>query len=278
MMADRIARRGFVAVIAVLLSIALIPAATAQADHLEVSHDGITWSRSLPEALFASDIVLVPGQSVSTELHLRSAAPSAGVLALALENVDASDERAAHAFGLQVDVTEGGGGGLLPGGVQRTRFAELVEGAPLGAPLRIEPGQEVVLALTIDLEDRAADNRAQNSAIGLDLRVTFIDAVAFGETTPSPETSADHGSQKGPQHVIPVLGAVASPTSAGQHPASLHGGEEARAEQSTTLNNGRGFLAVTGNSAQGLFIAGVIILLVGAALLVHSRRRPQEKP
>lgn len=262
-------------VIAALLGLVIVPAAYAQGDSLEVSLDGTSWSRTLPDALFEDDILLVPGESVSTRLHLRSAAPTTGVLEAELKNVSTSDDEAAGSFGFQIEAVEGRNDGVAVGGLPRTRFADLDEGTRLGAPLRLEPGETVTLVLTIDLDEAAAGNGSQNSSIGLDLALTFTDALAVSGASGG-GSSSGHGHGTVPEHVIPVLGAGQSATPATQEGSSGGGAEPTVLEDPRTLSTHRGLLAVTGTSALGVLVIAGAALLAGGALRLHSRRRAQE--
>ena len=276
-MAGRAARRGFAATFALLLSLMLMPVATADGDHLEVSLDGLSWSSSLPDALFADDILLVPGQSVTTELHLRSTAPTAGVLELALMNISASDEWAAQSFGFQVELAEGRGDDTLGGGLPRTRFADLEEGTRLGSPVHLEPGEAVALTLTIDLDARATGNHSQNSAIGLDLVVSFVDVLASGIGETDEDARVDHGREAALERVIPVFGPESSAAHPEPHSSTEHTKERSTSNDPGAQNRDRGVLAVTGSPAMGVFIGSLAVLLLGAVLLLISRRRTQEK-
>lgn len=168
-----------------------IPSANAVDDQLQVSLDGTTWASALPETLFEDDIVLVPGGSASAHLHLRSAAPSAGLLDLGLTNVLVSGADAEKFFGLTIDVSGDVGGDNANAGLSRTRFADLHEGSHLGAPLRLVPGQSITLTVTIDLDDRAGGNRSQDAAIALDLAVFFVDSLAAGGDNPGDDTPSE---------------------------------------------------------------------------------------
>lgn len=263
--------------LAMVLTLLAMPAATAKGHHLEVSLDGVSWSSSLPDALFEDDIVLVPGQSVTTELHLRSTAPTAGALELALKNISASDEWAAQSFRFQVELADGRGGEALGGVLPRTRFADLEDDARLGSPVHLVPGETVALTLTIDLDDHASGNHSQNSAIGLDLVVTFVDALASEDGEPGEDADVDQGHDAAPERVIPAFDSETSASHADPHSSTDHAGDRATSDEPSAQSRDRGLLAVTGSPAMGMFIGGLAILLLGAVLLLISRRRPREE-
>ena len=214
---------------------------------------------------------------MTPQLHQRSPAPTAGVLELALKGMNSSDERAAQSFGFQVELAGGRGDETLGGGLPRTRFADLEEGARLGSPVHLEPGEAVALILTVDLDGHATGNHSQNSTIGLDLVVSFVDALASEDGEPGEDARAEHGREASTERVIPVLG----PENAAAHPEP-HSGTDRGAERSTsedpsTSSRDLGMLAVTGSPASGMFIVGLVLLLLGAAVLLVSRRRTQEE-
>ena len=275
--AGALLRRALLTVLATLTVAGLVPPANAADGHLEVSLGGVSWSSSLPDALFADDILLVPGQSVTTELHLRSTAPTAGVLELALMNISASDEWAAQSFGFQVELAEGRGDDTPGGDLPRTRFADLEEGTRLGTPVHLEPGEAVALTLTIDLDARATGNHSQNSAIGLDLMISFVDALASGIGETDEDARADHGREAALERVIPVFGSENSAAHPEPHSSTEHTGERSTSNDPGAQNRDRGVLAVTGSPAMGMFIGSLAVLLLGAVLLLISRRRTQEK-
>src|SRR5699024_4061226 len=64
------------------LVLAAAPPGRAESSPLEFSQDGVHWTSRTPTALFRDDVVLAPGGSTTATLHLRSTAPSPGLLAL----------------------------------------------------------------------------------------------------------------------------------------------------------------------------------------------------
>ncbi|MGO1226105.1 MAG: hypothetical protein ACTMH5_04660 [Brachybacterium sp.] len=292
-MAGRVARRAAAAVITILLALGLAPAGYASGDHLEVSVDGVTWSRALPDALFEGDIVLVPGEATASRLHLRSTAPTVGVLELALQDVTASDRDAATSFGVQLEVTGGHWDAAVTGGLPRTRFADLDENTRVGAPIHLEPGEAVTMTLTIDLDAHATGTTSQNSAIGLDLAITFTDALVAGEGVPGPGTAGDgsHGSSPAgdgpdgtgggaaaPGRIIPVLGTEGPGSFEDPHRTAPQSEERLPPADPRPRSSDPELLAITGSSAAGKLAAGTALLLLGALLLFLSRRPHQETP
>jgi LPXTG-motif cell wall-anchored protein len=261
---------------AALLLLAHTSTATAQPGLLEFSRDGSTWTTAPSSPLFDRDVVLVPGGSATATLHLRSTAPTAGELSLALAEVTASDEWAAQSFALQIDVAVREGEGTLDGGLPRTRFSDLEEGSRLGSPVHLAPGEDVTLTVTIALDGHAAGNRSQNSAIDLDLRVGLTEALASGGSEPHEGASTGHGSKESTAQVIPVLGTGNSTGHVDQQATTGHGAEPSVVEGASTPSQGPGLLAVTGAAAQGMALAALAALLLGLVMLLISRRRREE--
>jgi hypothetical protein len=258
---------------ALLLLFAAVPSARADESPLEYSTDGITWTSTPQAALFDTDLVMVPGGSTSVTLHLRSNAPSTGVLDLALTNVRVSGQEAAEAFG--VSATTDGGTGVDAAGVvlPRTAFGELGERTRVGPPLELEPGQSARLTLTIDLAADPGGTGAQNSSIGLDLSIVLQDASAVGGAGPGT-------GQEGPgELVIPAFPSAdgdrdgqSSPT--GTAPTA---GQTATAGTDGSDADGRGLLAVTGIARSMIIVALVMTLCGGLLLLIGRRRREAQE-
>lgn len=269
---------------AVVAAVLLGPAPSAHAldGRLEFSQDGTTWVSTSPEALFDGDVVLVPGSSATATLHVRSTAETPGVLATALTNVRTSDEAAEEYFGVQASTDAGTGADGTGVGLERTRVADLGEHTLVGPVLTLEPGQSAQFTLTIDLDLRPDGTGAQNSAIGLDLAISFTDVAGAGDGggghddgldgaldggkagMPGGESpGGEHGEVLNPPQIIPAFPAGAEPPLPGASsapPTAVDPGAPAR-----------GFLAITG-IARSAIITGIAVTLLGGLLLVASRR------
>lgn len=267
-------------VMAMLAALLLGPVPSAHASHgrLEFSTDGTTWTSAPPVALFERGVVLVPGRSASSTLHMRSTAETPGVLAAALTNVRVSDESVEKYFGVQAST--GAGPGVDNGagvGLPRTAVADLKEYTPVGSLLTLDPGQSTQFTLTIDLDLRPGGTGAQNSAIGLDLAISFTDATAVGGGDDGrPEGQDGIGGENGeglnPPQVIPAL-----PAPADQSPGTASAEAPSAAEPGTNAGpaSDRGLLAITG-IARSAIITALVSTLLGALLLAVSRSRREQ--
>lgn len=224
------------------LILAAAPPGRAESSPLEFSQDGVHWTSRTPTALFRDDVVLAPGGSTTATLHLRSTAPSPGLLELSLTNVRFSAEEAGHAFGVEVRTDPGRGAGDAGAGLPRTRLADLTEGTPVGPPLRLAPGQTARVLVTIDLAPTTESAGAQSTAVGLDLALGFRDAVAGG---------ADDESSAAPSSPAVTIPATAAP------------GQEASAPSPGPLAVTGFTRTVVGVVAIGLIVAGLLLLVLG---------------
>lgn len=255
-------------VLLALFSLALVLASAApgraEGRPLEFSQDGVHWTSEPPKALFRDDVVLAPGGSATATLHLRSIAPTPGVLKVSLTNVRISAEEAGRAFRLGAVTDAGSGVDGAGEGLPRTRFAELAENTPVGRPLTLAPGQSTRFLLTVDLEPTPEDPGAQATAISLDLAITFRDAAAAGTdgaVTPSPPPPVLTIPAVAPDagHLLGT-GAAAAPV--------LH------ADESTAPY--RGLLALTGVTRTVVLVAASM-LIVGGLLLLTLRRKERDE-
>lgn len=264
------------ALIGALLLLGPAPAAQALEERLEFSRDGVTWASVPPEALFERSVVLVPGGSATAALHVRSTAETPGVLAASVTNVRTTGPEAEEYFGLQARTDTGTGNEGAGVGLDRTRVADLAEHTLLGAPFTLESGQSAAFTLTIDLDLRPGGTGAQNSAIGLDLAISFTDAAATGG-------GPGAGAEDEPPMSLPVLppgengpqegGASSAPARAGAPDGSVIAPtERERAGAEGADGAYPGFLAVTG-IARSTIVAAVALPLVGAVLMLASRIR-----
>lgn len=265
-------------VLAVVSAVMLGPAPSAHAldTPLEFSSDGTTWTSAPPASLFDNGVVLVPGGSVSSTLHMRSTAQTPGVLVAALTNVRVSDESAEKHFGVRATSDAGTGADGAGVGLGRTAVTDLEEFTPIGPRLTLAPGQSAQFTLTVDLDLRPGGTGAQNSAIALDLALSFTEAAAVpgGDGLPG----GQDGEGLNPPQLIPAL-----PAPGGQHPSAgtdgagtdgaggAASGAAADPAESSETSADRGALAVTGIARGAIIVAGVLTAL-GALLVAISRR------
>ena len=264
---------GVMVAIAMVAAVMLGPAPSAHAldTPLEFSTDGTTWTSAPPASLFDNGVVLVPGGSVSSTLHMRSTAPTPGVLVAALTNVMISDESAGKYFGVRATSDAGTGVDGAGVGLGRTAVTDLEEFTPIGPRLTLAPGQSAQFTLTVDLDLRPGGTGAQNSAIALDLALSFTDAAAV------PGGGGLPGGQDGEGLNAPQL-IPALPAPGGQHPSAgtdgaggAASGAAADPAASSETSADRGALAVTGIARSAIIVAAVLTAL-GALLVAISRR------
>lgn len=258
------------AALAVLLLLAPVPAARADTRLLEFSRDGLTWSSTPQEALFDADLVMAPGASTRATLHLRSLAPSAGVLELALTDVRASGEDAGRAFWVAASATAVAsttGLDAAAGGLSRTRVGDLAERTPVGPRIELAPGQSARLTLTIGFAGVPEGTGARRSSIGLGVSIVFQDARAAAGAgpgrAPAPGASVPWTTDA---QVVPAFPA----------PGDRPGHAEPAGAAAPPTGEGRALLALTG-IARSLIIAAVAVTLCGGLLMLLARRRQEDQ-
>src|SRR5699024_8500094 len=141
---------------------------------LEFSQDGVLWSAAPPNALFEEQIVLVPGDSASTTLHLRNIAGSTGVLRLGLDSAEVAGEDAAEAFGITVVLTSRNAETDVP---ERRAVGGLEPGLAPAGEARIAPREAVAITVIVDLDAAVTGQVAQSSVLHLGLTLHLAEAT-----------------------------------------------------------------------------------------------------
>lgn len=260
----------FVAALCVVPLLALhAPTAEAAGGHLEFSLDGRSWTATPPTSLFEQQMMLVPGASSTTILHLRSTAGTSGLLFLAIDEVRFSDVQSAHHFELTAETAAGIG-------LDQRRFAELDRNC-VGSPQRIAPGQQTAVTLTISLDARTSGTDAQMGWVDFALAVGFVDAAA--------QSSGENGEDScGPvsDFQVPALPPVDPAADDDAAIPAAHGpsaAEDPATKDAAARTPGRaapreqhGLLAITGTDLWTVGLFGVGMLAAGS-LLLGARRR-----
>src|SRR5699024_8824842 len=220
---------------------------------LEFSQDGVLWSAAPPNALFEEQIVLVPGDSASTTLHLRNIAGSTGVLRLGLDSAEVAGEDAAEAFGITVVLTSRNAETDVP---ERRAVGGLEPGLAPAGEARIAPREAVAITVIVDLDAAVTGQVAQSSVLHLGLTLPRAEA-----------TDAPGGA---PTVTVPLLpgggepgadGAASAPPAApssSTHPAD---------------HEVSGFLARTGIGRGLLLLTGTVLFLGGLLAAAGHRLR-----
>lgn len=266
------------AIIGVAMATALILVAPtgghAHGGPLEFSTDGTSWSSRAPDALFESGVLLVPGDSATATLHVRSAAGTTGVLEVRLVEVWSAGPDSAEHFGVSAVVDAGTGVDVSGAALARTSVAELATRTGACRQVTLAPGQSIEMALVIDLEPDPGGTGGRNGSVNLRLAVTFQDAGAVGGdaggTTPIPVTiplsplGDDEQPSSGPGTGRETGGSTQIPTDA---PLS--------ADDTGPAPGLPGLLARTGMDLRGMILA-TLVTIVGGSLLSAARRRKKQ--
>lgn len=227
---------------------------------LEFSQDGVLWSAAPPNALFEEQIVLVPGDSASTTLHLRNIAGSTGVLRLGLDSAEVAGEDAAEAFGITVVLTSRNAETDVP---ERRAVGGLEPGLAPAGEARIAPREAVAITVIVDLDAAVTGQVAQSSVLHLGLTLHLAEAT----DAPGGEPDAAGGA---PTVTVPLLpgggepgadGAASAPPAApssSTHPAD---------------HEVSGFLARTGIGRGLLLLTGTVLFLGGLLAAAGHRLR-----
>lgn len=256
-----------IAIAFILLAFSTIttPPAHAEEPPLEFSADGTTWTSAPPAALFGDDVVLVPGGSVTAALHLRSIAPTPGILEVSFTNVRISSAEAGRAFGLGA-ITEVGTGDDAAGvGLPRTRFADLIDDTPAGPPITLVPGQSARFLLTIDLEPDPHEASTQATGVSLDVALAFRDAAAVQAPEPS-------SAPRPPSQVIPMIASDPEQPS----PPGRAAGSFPTTEEGSATAPYPGFLALTGVTRTVFLVVATGMIAGGLLLLLAARGRKRD--
>jgi hypothetical protein len=169
---------------------AVAPASAA--GEILVSLDGVTWSNTLPHALFADAAELIPLGTRSTTVYLKNSSPTAGFLRLSVRNVGGVRTEYAQALSLRT-VARGYPG--VPIAVSDAQPCLVLIDA-----LRLDSGQSVAVTSILQLGDLAGKT-GQNEQLDLEMNVSLSEAASL--TTPPTQCASD-------VTFVPVAGSVDS--------------------------------------------------------------------
>ena len=272
-----LAHAGLAALIGGLIILSPV-GAHALGDQLEFSTDGTSWSSLPPDSLFDTGVVLVPGDSATATLHLRSIAPTPGALGVALTDVRSAGPDAARHFGVSAMVDAESGGEASEIGMPRISFAELAAHSWAGPQIILEPGQSVEIVLTVDFAHRSGSTGGRNSSVNLSLAVSFADARG-----PHGGGSGDDA-ESAPVHVAIPLSPSGDGEGSSSAPVAETGTGMPRllpAEEPTAADHyGRvlgvpGLLARTGIDLRGMLLVTLAIIVAGSLLYTACREREE---
>jgi hypothetical protein len=163
--AVRIAATG-AAILAIMLGGAVGPASAST--EIQVSRDGVTFTSSLPTALFNQITVTVPGDSQAVDLYVRNASSAAGFLRVSLSNVTVSDPVLAHALTVSAGTTSYPGSSATLADAQPCRV--LTEGE------LVPPGGVVKVSANLALGDLSG-RTGQDATATFSFQISLSDAV-----------------------------------------------------------------------------------------------------
>jgi hypothetical protein len=149
----------------------LTPAAPASAAApLEYSVDGVTWSATPPASLFPS-MTVVPGDSETVTLYLRSTRGVDSVLTLVLRDATASDP--IFESGLALEGNDDTGAGL-----PLTAFARIADCTAAIPPRTVAPGEVVPVTFDLAMSSALRAEQAQNAWLRFELVIGLADPGA----------------------------------------------------------------------------------------------------
>ncbi len=262
----------------------IVTPAHAAGNGVEVSADDVTYSSTLPGALFTLTSPLVPGDAVSEDLWVRNTSTAPGVLRVSLIDVVTTDDALADALTMMTTLAGGGVRPAVPLSAANP-CAVLLEGPIL------QPGETRRLVTELNLGDLTGQV-GQGATAWTSIRVALVDPAypAFSSTDCGPDGTE-----------LPVLGepgrtptgttATASPNSGTGSPATAPVAATGVAPTETTTTASRVDLPVLPFPFQafvdpntgelnllllfiviGSFIAGI----AGFILLAWRRRRASD--
>ena len=157
-----------------------VVAPASASEEILVSLDGVTWSSSLPHALFVDAAELIPLSTRTTTVYLKNSSPSAGYLRLSVRNVGNVTTDYARALSLKT-IARG-----YPG--VSVTVSDALPCLVLINALRLDPGQSVAVTSILRLGDLVG-KVGQNQHLDLEMNVSLSEAASL--TTPSTQCASD---------------------------------------------------------------------------------------
>ncbi len=159
----------------------IVTPAHAAGNGVEVSADDVTYSSTLPGALFTLTSPLVPGDAVSEDLWVRNTSTAPGVLRVSLIDVVTTDDALADALTMMTTMAAGGARPAVPLSAANP-CAVLLEGPIL------QPGETRRLVTELNLGDLTGQV-GQGATAWTSIRVALVDPAypAFSATDCGPD-------------------------------------------------------------------------------------------
>ena len=190
-----------VAVFALMLgaSLGIASPASAATGGLEFSADGSTWSTTAPASLFFEAIQLVPGDSLSSTVWVRSTRSSAVRLTAVLGEVTTSTSEAAPVFHLS-------GGDGSGAGLSATPADEVDDCTELVPSRLLSGGTAVPITTTVSIPAGVSGRAGQDSDISFVLQIALTDPELSQTPDGCPVGATEIPSEPG-DAVLPITGA-----------------------------------------------------------------------
>ncbi|QEO10529.1 hypothetical protein [Protaetiibacter larvae] len=232
-----------------VLAGAAAPAQAATVTGVQFSHDGLSWTSTVPSGLFDDGFVFVPGDSRSATFRIRNAQTTGIRVAVVLSNAGWSNSATGGSFTLR-------GADQNGLGLSSTPFSSIPLCTPIVPTRILFPGEELVVTSTVRLSPAATGPAAQNGS------VQFVYALAFSEAAApaiAPSCAAGGG-------VIPPDPGVVVVIPSGPTPPSVP------ATSSPQRGDALGATGV-GRALVPTLIVSIVAAAIGSAFVVIARRR-----
>ncbi len=170
------ARRGLAALAAVALGLGGIalgaaPASADDANPLLYSSDGISWSTSPLASIFPAGLTLVPGDVVTSTIHLRNNRAVTSSVLVVISDIQVDDADLGRVF--TIAATD-----FATGGWSTTPIVDLAECAVIVPRRELAPGETVSLRIEAAIEPALTGGQGQSSQVRFNLRAGLGDPSA----------------------------------------------------------------------------------------------------
>ena len=262
---------------------------TDDRDGALVSDDGVTYSTSLPRALFADLGAIAPGGRWERTVWVRNGSDEDAVLRVSAVGASATSRAFADALRLRASAQEAGGdvAEAAASSAARQSAASAAEVSFTTIGLCRQLTSDRILAagesLPVRIDLRFADvtgRQAVQQAAGADLRFTLRDplsaATAATECPAGPTVPVLPGDQ--PASDEPVTPAVPPDAGTDARPSAPQtGAPEWPSGPAASARTPFGVLALTGGSFYSALVTAFSIFGTGVLLVVAARRRREQE-
>ncbi len=247
--------------------------AQAGAKSLQLSHDGVNFSRTLGQPIFDTALRRVPGEQRTTDLWVRNSGQDEGVLRIDATRAISTNADFAAALELSVISVD------ATGTVHPRTINEIGECAVLLRDVTVMPGQAVRLTVRATVTD-LSEKHGQDGSVGFQFRAVLRDASAPAPQNPAVCTLATGGD------IVDVPGTddLGTDPGTGTDPGKDKDRDETGSDKpkDSGSDDGRdpadGSLAVTGAGLLGQLLAwGSGALILGGLLLAAVTRRREAR-